>query len=91
MEEEEEEEEHEEEEKEGNVEEGATGFMQESKAPQRKKATRMATLHSKLVSVLAVDDVRDMYSRDATATFRERKRLKGKKHSATTQWRRPSP
>ena len=36
--EEEEEEEHEEEEKEGDVEERATGFTQESEAPQRKKA-----------------------------------------------------
>ena len=26
-----------------------------------------------------VDDARDMYSRDVTATFRERRRLKGKK------------
>src|SRR5450631_2225946 len=78
-EEEEEGEEHEEEEKEGDVEEGATGFTQESEAPQRKKAMRVATPQSKLVPVLTVDDARDMYSRDATATFRERRRLKGKK------------
>ena len=79
VEEEEEEEEHEEEEKEGDVEEGATGFTQESEAPQRKKAMRAATPQSKLVPVLTVDDARDMYSRDATATFRERRKLKGKK------------
>ena len=69
----------EEEEKEGDVEEGATGFTQESEAPQRKKAMRVATSQSKLVPVLTVDDARDMYSRDATATFREMRRLKGKK------------
>ena len=79
-EEEDEEEEHEEEEeKEGDVEEGAMGFTQESEAPQRKKAMRVATPQSKLVPVLTVDDARDMYSRDATATFRERRKLKGKK------------
>ena len=77
--EEEEEEEEEEEKVEGEVEEGATGFTQESEAPQRKKAMRAATPQSKLVPVLTVDDARDMYSRDATATFRERRRLKGKK------------
>ena len=76
---EEEEEEEEEEKVEGEVEEGATGFTQESEAPQRKKAMRAATPQSKLVPVLTVDDARDMYSRDATATFRERRRLKGKK------------
>lgn len=42
--EEEEEEEQEEEVKEGKVEEGATGFTQESEAPQREKAMRVATL-----------------------------------------------
>ena len=47
--------------------------------PQQKKAMRVATPHSKLVPVLMVDDARDVYSRDATATFRESKRLKGKK------------
>ena len=40
---------------------------------------RTATLQSKLVLVLTVDDARDMYSRDTTATFRDRQRLKGKK------------
>ena len=78
--EEEEEEEAEEEAKvEGEVEEGATGYTQESEAPQRKKAMRAATPQSKLVPILTVDDARDMYSRDATATFRERRKLKGKK------------
>ena len=76
---EEEEEDEEAEKVEGEVEEGATGFTQESEAPQRKKAMRAATPQSKLVPVLTVDDARDMYSRDATATFRERRRLKGKK------------
>ena len=64
---------------EGEVEEGATGYTQESEAPQRKKAMRAATPQSKLVPILTVDDARDMYSRDATATFRERRKLKGKK------------
>lgn len=76
----EEEEEGEEEEKaEGEVEEGATGFTQESEAPQRKKTMRVATPQSKMVLVLTVDDARDMYFCDATATFRERRKLKGKK------------
>ena len=64
---------------EGDMEEGATGFTQESEAPQRKKAMRAATPQSKLVPVLTVDDVRDMFSRDATAAFRERRKMKGKK------------
>jgi hypothetical protein len=38
-----------------------------------------ATPQSKLVPVLTVDDARDMYSRNATATFREQRKLKGKK------------
>jgi hypothetical protein len=76
---EEEEEEEEEEKAEGEVEEGATGFTQESQAPQRKKAMRVATPTSRMVPVLTVDDARDMYSRDATATFREKRRMKGKK------------
>jgi hypothetical protein len=76
----EEEEEMEEKEKvEGEVEEGATGFTQESEAPQRKKAMRIATPQSKMVPLLTVDDARDMYSRDATAAFRERRKMKGKK------------
>ena len=79
VEEEEEQEEQEEQKAEGEVEEGATGYTQESEAPQRKKAMRVATPQSKLVPVLTVDDARDMFSRDATATFRERRRLKGKK------------
>ena len=78
-EEEEEHEEHEEEERECEFEEGGTGYTQESEAPARKKAMRIATPQSKLVPVLTVDDARDMYSRDATATFRERRKLKGKK------------
>ena len=78
MEEEEEEDEEEEEKVDGEVEERATGFSQESEASQRKKVLRVATLQSKLVQVLIVGDARDMYSRDATATFRVRKRLKGK-------------
>jgi hypothetical protein len=77
--EEEEEEEGEEPRQEGEVEEGATGFTQESEAPQRKKAMRVATPQSKLVPVLTVDDARDMYSRDATEVFRERRKIKGKK------------
>ena len=40
---------------------------------------RVATPQSNLVPVLTVDDARDMFSKDATATFRERRRLKGKK------------
>ena len=40
---------------------------------------RAATPQSKLVSVLTVADAKDMYSRDTTATFRERRMLKGKK------------
>lgn len=39
----------------------------------------VATPQSKLVPVLTVDDARDMYSRDATAAFKERRRTKGKK------------
>jgi hypothetical protein len=77
--EEEEEEEGEERRQEGEVEEGATGFTQESEALQRKKAMRVATPQSKLVPVLTVDDARDMYSRDATEVFRERRKIKGKK------------
>ena len=73
------EEEEEEEKVEGEVEEGATGFTQESEAPQRKKAMWAATPQSKLVPMLTVADARDMYSRDGMATFRERQRLKGKK------------
>lgn len=38
-----------------------------------------ATPQSKLVPVLTVDDAHDMYSRDATKTVREKRRLKGKK------------
>ena len=82
-EEEEEEEDAEEEEEEprveGEDEEWATGFTQESEAPSRKKAMRVATPQSKLVPVLIVDDARDMYSRDAIATLRERREIKGKK------------
>ena len=40
---------------------------------------RLATAQSKMVSVFIVDNARDLYSRDMTSTFRERKRLKGKK------------
>ena len=40
---------------------------------------RVATLQSKLVPVLTMDDARDMFSRDATTAFRERRRLKAKK------------
>ena len=36
-------------------------------------------MHSKLVPILTVDDAKDMYSKDAIATFRERRRLMGKK------------
>lgn len=64
---------------EGDVEEGATGYTQESEAPLRKKAMLTATPQSKLVPAFSVDDARDMYSRDATANFRERRKLKGKK------------
>jgi len=64
---------------EGDVEEGATGFTQESEAPLRKKAMLTATPQSKLLPALTIADARDMYSRDATATFRERRKLKGKK------------
>lgn len=59
--------------------EGGTGFTQESEAPLKKKAMRVATPQSKLVPTLTVDDARDMFSRDATAAFRERRRMKGKK------------
>ena len=76
---EEEEEEEEDTKVEGKVEEGTTGYTQESEAPQQKKAIQVATPHSKLVPVLTVDDARDMYSRVTTATFKKRKRLKGKK------------
>jgi hypothetical protein len=64
---------------EGEEEGGVTGFTQQSEAPQRKKAMRAATPQSKLVPDLTVDDARDMFSRDATAAFRERRKLKGKK------------
>lgn len=40
---------------------------------------RVVTPQSKLMHVLIMDDGRDMNSRDATATSRERRRLKGKK------------
>lgn len=79
---EEEEEEGEEEEHvqaEEEVEKGATRFIQEFEAPLQKKAMRNATPHNKLLLVLTVKDARDMYSRDATATFREQMRLKGNK------------
>ena len=83
LEEEEDEEEEQEEKAEGEVEaeleEGATGFTQDSEAPQRKKAIGNATPQSKLVPALTVADARDMYSRDATTIFRERRKLKGKK------------
>lgn len=71
--------EEEEERVEGEMEEFATGFTQESEAPQRKKAMRIATPQSKMVPQLTVDDARDMYSRDATSAFRERRKMKGKK------------
>ena len=61
------------------VEEGATGYTQEFEAPLRKKAMLAATPQSKLVPALTLADAREMYSRDATATFREKRRLKGKK------------
>ena len=64
---------------EGEEEGGLTGFTQQSEAPQRKKAVRAVTPQSKLVPDLTVDDARDMFSRDATAAFRERRKLKGKK------------
>ena len=44
--------EEEEEEKEGDVEEGAMAFTQESEAPQHKKAMQVATLQSNLIPVL---------------------------------------
>ena len=78
-EEEERDEQEEHEEHEGEGEEFATGYTQESEAPLRKKAMRVATPQSKLVPVLTVEDAREMYSRDATATFREKRLLKGKK------------
>ena len=40
---------------------------------------RVATPQSKLVPQLTVEDAREMYSRDATAVFREKRLLKGKK------------
>ena len=67
------------EEREGDGEEYVTGFTQESEAPLRKKAMRVATPQSKLVPQLTVEDAREMYSRDATAVFREKRLLKGKK------------
>ena len=43
-----------------------------------KKAMRVATPSSKQARArLTVDDARDIYSRDATATFREKRLLKG--------------
>jgi hypothetical protein len=69
--EEEEEDEEEQDKVEGDVEEGEPEYTQESEAPQHKKAMLAATPQSKLVPVLTVDDTRDMYSRNATATFRE--------------------
>lgn len=79
MEEGEEEGEEEEEKVEVEVEEGATGFTQDFETLQRKKAMWVATPQSKLVPILTVDNARDMFSRDATAAFMERMRLKGKK------------
>ena len=79
MEEEEEEEEDDGTRADGEEEAGGTGFTQQSEAPRRKKAMRAQTPQSKLVPDLTVDDARDMFSRDATAAFRERRKLKGKK------------
>lgn len=62
---------------EGDVEAGAMGYTQESEAPQRKKSMRAATLQSKLAPNLVVDDARDIYSSDATSTFRKMRTLKG--------------
>lgn len=64
---------------EGEVEEEAVGNMQESEAPQQRKIIRVATPYTKLLHVFTVDDARDMYSNDATATFKEMKMLKRKK------------
>ena len=58
---------------------GFTGHTQQSEAPRRKKALQTGTPQSKLVPDLTVDDARDMYARDATAAFRDRRRGKGKK------------
>ena len=71
----------EEEEGEEEEEEEATRTRptQQSAAPRRKKVLRTGTPQSKLVPNLTVDDARDMFSRDATAAFRERRSGKGKK------------
>ena len=61
------------------LEGGLTGHTQQSEAPRRKKPLQTGTPQSKLVPDLTVDDARDMYGRDATAAFRERRRGKGKK------------
>ena len=74
-----EEEEEEEGEERQEMDAGVTGHTQQSEAPRRKKALQTGTPQSKLVPDLTVDDARDMYGRDATAAFRERRRGKGKK------------
>jgi hypothetical protein len=58
---------------------GLTGHTQQSEAPWRKKALQTGTPQSKLVPDLTLDDARDMYARDATSAFRERRRGKGEK------------
>ena len=63
---------------EGEIEERTTCYKQELEALQQKKAMRVVTLQSKLVFVLTIDDAMDMYSRDTTATFKKRRRLREK-------------
>lgn len=61
------------------VEVREVGYTHESEAPKRKKTMCVTTPQSKHVPHLIIDGVRDMYSRDATATSMERRMLKGKK------------
>lgn len=58
---------------------GVTGHTQQSEEPKRKNVLVAATPKSKLDQDVAVDDAWDIYTRDATAAFHERRRGKGRK------------
>lgn len=70
---------------EGEKEVGLTCHTWQSKASFRKKTMHAAMPQSKLVSNLIVDDVKDMFSSDATPTFQKCRKLRRRSCIASVQ------
>ena len=59
--------------------EGEVGSYVGIKSLSTKEVVQVVTPYNKLVPNLTVDNEKEIYSSDPTTTFRERKRLKGRK------------